>query len=276
MTEDEAIRWLTLIRVGRSSGPEAGQQRHSKSGVRRPWDFLKFGTCLLFDLPENNEAARKWLAAVTPRYRLQRRAAIGDRKAVVTLALGARGLKRLGLPEQGLATFPFAFLDGMTTPARARILGDVDRNSSEHWAWGRTQPDVALLVYGDEPDFRRRPGAACHRSCDGLPYGKAARNSSQDGFGRQGGAVWIRRRNFAAGDPRDLQGIAQCRSNSPGGTGGIYPWLSGQPREYRRRGQRCRLLPIRTICSRSLGLWAASTRPWWKTTATSVSMEPSW
>ena len=39
-----------------------------------------------------------------------------DRKAVVTLALGARGLQRLGLPEQGLATFPFAFLEGMTTP----------------------------------------------------------------------------------------------------------------------------------------------------------------
>ena len=86
-------------------------------------------------------------------YRLQRRAAAVDRKAVVTLALGARGLQRLGLPEQGLATFPFAFLDGMTTPARARILGDVDRNSSEHWAWGRTQPDVALLVYGDEQTF---------------------------------------------------------------------------------------------------------------------------
>ena len=52
------------------------------------------------------------------------------------------------MPEEGLATFPFAFLDGMTTPARARILGDTGPNAPERWTWGRTQPDVALLVYG--------------------------------------------------------------------------------------------------------------------------------
>src|ERR1043165_436471 len=39
----------------------------------------------------------------------------------------------------------------MTTPARARILGDVDRNAAENWTWGRSQPDVALLVYGTSP-----------------------------------------------------------------------------------------------------------------------------
>ena len=69
----------------------------------------------------------------------------------MTLALGARGLERLGLPEEGLATFPFAFLDGMTSAARARILGDFGENGSEHWRWGRTPADAVLLVYGETP-----------------------------------------------------------------------------------------------------------------------------
>ena len=36
----------------------------------------------------------------------------------------------------------------MTTPSRARILGDVGPNASDRWTWGRTQPDAAALVYG--------------------------------------------------------------------------------------------------------------------------------
>src|SRR5262249_32870578 len=111
--------------------------------------FMKCGICLLFDLPEDVDASRTWLANLVPRIAFNdgRRFESGS-KAVVTLALGARGLKRLGLPEEGLATFPFAFLDGMTTPARARILGDFNRNAVENWTWGRSQPDVALLIYG--------------------------------------------------------------------------------------------------------------------------------
>ncbi len=152
MTEDEANRWLALF--GSAARPALKLvSSEIQSLVFGGLGFLKFGTCLLFQLPEDIKAARKWLAVVTPHIAFNDGRRLVDRKAVVTLALGARGLQRLGLPEQGLATFPFAFLDGMTTPARARILGDVDRNSSEHWAWGRTQPDVALLVYGDEQTF---------------------------------------------------------------------------------------------------------------------------
>jgi Dyp-type peroxidase family len=152
MTEDEAVRWLSLFgSVARPALKLVSSEIQSLmfGGL----GFLKFGTCLLFELPEDIQAARKWLAAVMPHIAFNDGRRLVDRRAVVTLALGARGLQRLGLPEQGLATFPFAFLDGMTTAARARILGDVDRNASERWAWGRTQPDVALLIYGDEQHF---------------------------------------------------------------------------------------------------------------------------
>jgi hypothetical protein len=149
MTEDEAIRWLSLFGSAARPAPKLFSSE-IQSLVFGGLGFLKHGTCLLFDLPEEVRAARTWLALVIPNIAFNdgRRLA-SDRDAVVTLALAARGLQRLGLPEQGLATFPFAFLDGMTTPARARILGDFDRNASENWAWGRSQPDVALLVYGN-------------------------------------------------------------------------------------------------------------------------------
>ena len=152
MTEDEAIRWLALY--GSAARPASKLvSSEIQSLVFGGLGFLKFGTCLLFDLPNNVAAARKWLAAVHPHIAFNDGRRLIGREATVTLALGARGLQRLGLPPQGLATFPFAFLEGMTVPARARILGDVDKNAAENWAWGRTQPDVALLVYGaTQPD----------------------------------------------------------------------------------------------------------------------------
>ena len=152
MTEDEAIRWLTSF--GSAARPSSKLVSNEiQSLVFGGLGFLKFGTCLLFDLPEDVGNARKWLAMVRPEIAFNDgRRLESDRFAVVTLALGARGLKRLGLPEQGLATFPFAFLEGMTAPARARILGDFEKNAVENWAWGRSQPDVALLIYGNTQD----------------------------------------------------------------------------------------------------------------------------
>jgi deferrochelatase/peroxidase EfeB len=149
MTEDEAIRWLALF--GSAARPATKLvSSEIQSLVFGGLGFLHHGTCLIFDLPDDVAAARKWLAAVMPHVAFNDGRRLVDRKAVVTLALGARGLKRLGLPEQGLATFPFAFLEGMTPPARARILGDIDSNGADYWTWGRSQPDVALLIYGEE------------------------------------------------------------------------------------------------------------------------------
>lgn len=69
-------------------------------------------------------------------------------RRVQRLALGADGLKRFGLPDEGLRTFPYAFLTGLTNDARARILGDTGNNAAEKWRWGQTAPHAAVLVYG--------------------------------------------------------------------------------------------------------------------------------
>ena len=147
MTEDEAMRWLALF----GSAPRPPDKLLSseiQSLVFGGLGFMPCGTCLLFDLPEDVAVARKWLADILPDIAFNDGRRHLEQRAVVTLALGARGLRRLGLPEEGIATFPFAFQEGMTTASRARILGDVGPNASDRWTWGRTQPDAAALVYG--------------------------------------------------------------------------------------------------------------------------------
>jgi len=159
MTEDDAINWLALF--GSAARPtsklvSSDIQSLAFGGL----GFLPFGACLLFDLPQDVTAARRWLAAVRPHIafndgrRLQGDGgAEGKAPRALTLALGARALARLGLPAESLETFPFAFLEGMTSKARARILGDDRGNAGETWSWGYPrQPDASLLVYGKTQD----------------------------------------------------------------------------------------------------------------------------
>jgi deferrochelatase/peroxidase EfeB len=146
MTEDEAKNWLALFgSAGRPASKLVTNEIQSLvfGGLR----FMPFGTCLLFNLPDATASARAWLRDVRPHvaYNDGRRLAAD---AVVTLALGAPGLARLGLPEQSLETFPYAFQEGMVTEARSRILDDRGANAPSNWWWGQRQLDVALLVYG--------------------------------------------------------------------------------------------------------------------------------
>ncbi len=146
LTEDEASRWLALF--GSAARPSSKLMSNEiQSLIFGGLRFMPFGICLLYDLPNAQGDARRWLAAVYPDIAFNDgRRLRGD--AVLTLALGPAGLTRLGLPANGLASFPFAFTGGMTTEARARILGDRGVNASDHWRWGRTAPQAVLLVYG--------------------------------------------------------------------------------------------------------------------------------
>jgi deferrochelatase/peroxidase EfeB len=146
MTEDEAMSWLAAF--GSAARPDSKLVSNEiQSLIFGGLGFMPFGTCLLFNLSENRDSMRKWMQSVYPHIAFNDGRRLGA-NAVVTFALGAGGLRRLGLPADSLETFPFAFLEGMVTPARARILGDLGENGSEHWKWGHTQPDAALLVYG--------------------------------------------------------------------------------------------------------------------------------
>jgi deferrochelatase/peroxidase EfeB len=151
MTEDEAMNWLSLF--GSAARPVSKLVSNEiQSLIFGGLGFMPYGTCLLIDLPKNDvPQARRWAQTIKPHIAFNDGRRLGA-DAVVTFALGAGGLARLGLPADSLETFPFAFLEGMTNGARARILGDLGPNSIEHWHWGRTQPDAALLVYGRSED----------------------------------------------------------------------------------------------------------------------------
>ena len=64
----------------------------------------------------------------------------------VAAGFNAKALDRIGVPPQGLATFPVAFQQGMTMEHRSRMLGDVETNDPEGWRWGNTRHEVHAIV----------------------------------------------------------------------------------------------------------------------------------
>jgi deferrochelatase/peroxidase EfeB len=146
LTNDEAKQWLALF--GSAARPDAHMEASQiQSLVFGGLGFMKDGTLLLYNLPDDREKARAFMAGLYPRI------GFGDGrklryKAILTVALGPRALGKLGLPDSSLESFPAAFLEGMSTGARARILGDDDDNAPQNWEWGRKPCDLALLAYG--------------------------------------------------------------------------------------------------------------------------------
>ncbi len=162
-TDEEAIDWLALF--GSALRPaEKLESSQIQSLVFGGLGFMPFGECLIVELGEDRARARAWLAAIAPEIAWDDGRRL-DRDAVLTLALGPRALGRLGLPADAIETFPAAFVDGMTTPGRDRILGDTGANAAAGWWWGSTGADAVLLVYGrgDESvaKLAERIGALC-------------------------------------------------------------------------------------------------------------------
>jgi deferrochelatase/peroxidase EfeB len=93
-------------------------------------------------------AARAWLASVQ----------VGSAEkgslppSLLQVALGAEGLRELGINDNVLSTFAPEFVAGLgTDPNRARRLGDLGPNDPARWQWGGPSaplmPHVLVLVY---------------------------------------------------------------------------------------------------------------------------------
>ncbi len=158
MTEDDAQAWLCYF--GSALRPD---DRLVTSEIQSllfgGLGFLNYSALTLWKMPGDAGRAAAWLKEVSRHiaYNDGRRLLEDDAvDAVVQVAISAAGLKALGLPDEGLETFPPAFLDDMTTAYRARILGDSGPNSLEYWWWGQEPSDVAVIVYGQtEEAFRQ-------------------------------------------------------------------------------------------------------------------------
>ena len=145
MTDDEAQSWLSLFgsEVRPVSALESSEIQSLMFGGLK---FLHEGAALLFGLADDEAAAKAWLGELLPSIRF----ADGRTwpKATV-LGLAASALPKLGLPEESVATFPAAFVDGMAAPWRARVLGDVGENAPQEWRWGKQGDEIdgVLLLY---------------------------------------------------------------------------------------------------------------------------------
>ncbi len=151
MTEDDAAVWLGLF--GSDYRPvEKLVTNEIQSLVFGGLGFLPFGTCTLWQLPEDVTQARAWLRAIKGEIAFNDGRRVRDNphdSAAIQIAFSATGLARLGLPKNGLDTFPAAFLDDMAAPGRARIIGDTGSNAQDHWWWAKESPmHVAILIYG--------------------------------------------------------------------------------------------------------------------------------
>jgi len=147
LTDDEAVRWLALF--GSAPRPvEKLETTQIQSLLFGGMGFKPIGRMLAIDLGADVAQNRRLLARLLPDIAFNDGRYLPKAGAVLTFAASASGLAKLGLPKDGLATFPGAFLAGMNGPGRPRLLGDLGRNDPGSWAWGRNGVDVALLVYG--------------------------------------------------------------------------------------------------------------------------------
>jgi deferrochelatase/peroxidase EfeB len=146
VSEDDARAWLALF--GSQARPLSELEASEiQSIVFGGLGFLREGACVLFRLSGDVGAGKAWLAALLPDV------AFADGRTMdeaIILGLSASGLRRLGLPEDCIATFSPAFVDGMTPPWRSRVLGDSGESAPANWWWGGDPDspiDGALLLY---------------------------------------------------------------------------------------------------------------------------------
>ena len=177
LTEEEARRWLSLF-GSRPRPASALEVNEIQSIVFGGLGFLRYGMCAGFVLHEDRDRSRAWLRDVLKDVAFGDGRKHGDR--AIVLALGASALEKLQLPADGLATFPPAFLDGMASASRARILGDEHQSAPDLWAWGgRHSPvDGILLLYAPTAETLAKLGTdmeACltshgHRAVMNVPF----------------------------------------------------------------------------------------------------------
>jgi Dyp-type peroxidase family len=133
--------------------------------IARGYSTLKFARFTIFTAqdPAAAHVLLSWLLPrVTPATRFS-----GD--SALHIAYTPTGLRRLGLPESGIAGFQPQFRGGMTDPNRSRFLGDVGESDPYYWAWGGPQEppvDGLVLLYASSPEVLDAGQAEVTRQID--------------------------------------------------------------------------------------------------------------
>jgi Dyp-type peroxidase family len=105
---------------------------------------------------EDPPAARLWLGSLSEFVTSAQERPV---QTSVQLAFTSSGLRAVGLPPDALDGFSVQFVEGMVTPHRSRILGDLDGHAPEGWTWGGPQTDrvdAILLLYAADAEALSR------------------------------------------------------------------------------------------------------------------------
>ena len=97
--------------------------------------------------------------------------------STVVIGLAVSALQRIGIPDDGLATFPVAYQQGMAAPNRARALGDEGKQAPDAWSWGgptTTRVDALVLLYAESDAELRRVEAVVRAGAGQLHHNVAA------------------------------------------------------------------------------------------------------
>ena len=133
--EEDAARWLTLFGYAAPESVDAGEIPTLAFGSLTG---LPCARCLVVRLGEA-KAARAWLAAIKDKIWYGEHL---PTQPVLAVGFTCMGLRKLGLDDATIATFPNAFQDGMSSEGRARALGDDPLT----WKWGKVEDRIDAVV----------------------------------------------------------------------------------------------------------------------------------
>ena len=230
LTNDEAQQWLALF--GSGARPDAKLETSQiQSLVFGGLGFMKDGSVVLYNLPDDRARARAFMAGLYPHV------GFGDGRklrhdAIVTVALGPKALEKLGLPDDCMKGFAAAFLEGMSIEGRTRILGDIGKNAPENWRLGPRSVRSRSARLRPRRGFRRRALQAPWRARRRERPRRAAPDCAAAHQEAGDRAVRLRRRHLAAGHPRLLSELPQERPDPPRRAGRVHHRLSRQSRQF--------------------------------------------
>jgi Dyp-type peroxidase family len=92
---------------------------------------------------EMPQEAKRWLGEIASELTT---CAHEPDEACLNIAFTFSGLAQLGLSEGTLDDFPREFVEGMATPHRSRLLGDVGMSDPQGWAFGGPNNDEAHVL----------------------------------------------------------------------------------------------------------------------------------
>jgi len=117
--------------------------------IVRSYKKLQVARFMLLSIQDAPQA-KKYLKSIIPQVTT---AATSPDHFALQLAFTSPGLKKFGLPDAALASFPREFLEGMHDPLRAFLLGDQNANQPTHWNWGgpnNEEVHLIMLCYAKE------------------------------------------------------------------------------------------------------------------------------